>query len=171
MNVVVIRHAIAENRDEFAATGQDDGLRPLTSQGRKKMRRAAAGLKVLLPDLDLIATSPLVRARETAEIVARHYGGPQMTEVPALAPGAPCEDGLRWLQHQKASGTVALVGHEPDLGILVGWLLTGRESAFMEVRKGSACLLEFSQRPAAGGAVLHWFLKPSQLALLGEAQP
>lgn len=169
MKVAVIRHAIAEDRATFARTGQDDGLRPLTPKGRNKMRKAAQGLKRILPDIELIGSSPLVRALETARIVADCYGSPRMVKVPELAPGVAPEGCLDWLRRHDGDVTVALVGHEPDLGSLVGWLLTGRRNSFMEVKKGSVCLLEFPGRVAPGGATLLWFLKPSQLALIGEA--
>lgn len=171
MKLAVIRHAIAEDPDAFALTGQEDGLRPLTPQGRKKMRRAAVGLKTIVPTFDVIGSSPLVRAVETAEIVAQCYEGLHVVQVPALAPGGAPEEGLAWLQSNKRFDTVALVGHEPDLGLLIGWLLTGRRNSFMEVKKGSVCLLEFARRIEPGGAVLHWFLKASQLGLLGDSHP
>lgn len=171
MKLAVIRHAIAEDPDAFAQTGQEDGLRPLTQQGRKKMRRAAAGLKTIMPTLDVIGSSPLVRAVETAEIVAQCYGGLRVVQEPALAPGGAAEECLAWLQQHKGTDTVALVGHEPDLSLLIGWLLAGRRLSFVEVKKGSVCLLEFARRIEPGGAVLQWFLKPSQLVLLGDSHP
>ena len=76
MNVLVIRHAIAEDRDVFARTEKDDDERPLTDEGRKKMARGAQGLHTLVPKLDLIASSPLVRAQQTAAIVAMVCGPP-----------------------------------------------------------------------------------------------
>ena len=168
MRVVVIRHAIAEDRDDFAKTGRDDAERPLTKEGRRKMRAAAAGLRTLVKRIDVLATSPLVRARQTAEIVREAYGGELETaEVPALEPAKPVNAVLHWLQGQPAEATVGLVGHEPQLGMLVSWLLTGEQRAFVELRKGSASLLEFDGEVKAGGAKLAWMLKPSQLRALG----
>ena len=62
MQLLVIRHAIAVEREDFARTGKDDRLRPLTDEGRKKMKQGAKGLRQLAPRIDLLATSPLTRA-------------------------------------------------------------------------------------------------------------
>ena len=126
MKLLVIRHAIAEDRDAWAFAGKPDAERPLTDDGRKRMRRAAAGLRETVPSLDVIATSPLARARQTAEIVGREYDSAEIVDLPQLAPDATVDDLLPWLVERGAEDTVAVVGHEPGLGFLVGWLLTGR---------------------------------------------
>ncbi|HEX4469200.1 MAG TPA: phosphoglycerate mutase family protein, partial [Gemmatimonadaceae bacterium] len=74
MDLLVIRHAIAEDKERFAASGRNDDLRPLTEEGRSKMRRAAQGLRTVVGRIAHLASSPLVRARETAEIVAPALG-------------------------------------------------------------------------------------------------
>ncbi len=74
MHLLIIRHAIAEDRDSFAGSGKSDDLRPLTDEGRAKMELGAAGLRALLPDITLLAASPLTRAQQTAEIVGKEYG-------------------------------------------------------------------------------------------------
>src|SRR5687768_2714086 len=128
MNVLVIRHAIAEERERFAKTGKADALRPLTRAGRRKMRRAARGIARLVPKLNVIGTSPLTRAAQTAEIVATAYaesGGatrPKVRDVAAMAPGKSLSAVLEWLREQRDDATVALVGHEPHVGQLVSWL-------------------------------------------------
>src|SRR5688572_3139488 len=168
MRVIVVRHGIAQDRDEFAKTGQDDGERPLTKEGRRKMREAAAGLRVILKQIDVLASSPLVRAKQTAEIVREVYGGElAVAEVAALEPAKPVNAVLHWLQGQPGDATVALIGHEPQLSTLVSWLLSGEQRGFIEMRKGSACLLEFDRETKAGGAKLLWMLKPSHLRDLG----
>jgi phosphohistidine phosphatase len=85
MKVLIIRHAIAEERDDFARTGKDDRLRPLTDEGRKKMKQAARGLKALVPEIDLLATSPLTRAAQTAAVLDSVYGGLSEVEIEELA--------------------------------------------------------------------------------------
>lgn len=173
MRVLVIRHAIAEDSRAFAKTGREDGARPLTKEGRAKMREGAAGLVKLVPKLDALATSPLARAIETAEIVAKAYGdGIKAVQVAALTPTKPVNALLHWLQSQasnNASATVAVVGHEPHLGVFVSWLLTGLQESFVEVKKGSACLLEFEKDVKAGRAKLLWALKPGHLRDLGKS--
>jgi phosphohistidine phosphatase len=166
MKLIVIRHAIAGDREEFARTGMPDALRPLTAEGRKRMRRGARGLRELVPRLDVLAASPLTRAVQTAEIVAAEYGGMACVNVPELAPEAVPDSLVPWLRGQGAGSSVAVVGHEPHLGFLVGWLLTGRHQSFVELKKGAACLLEFDDPPGAGNAVLRWALAPGQLRSL-----
>ncbi|HEU4556598.1 MAG TPA: phosphohistidine phosphatase SixA [Longimicrobium sp.] len=170
MQLLVIRHGLAGDRDEFAFTGRPDSERPLTREGRVKMRRGAMGLRSILADLDLVATSPLVRAVQTAEVVADVFGGMQITTVDQLSPDHAPDDMLPWLRSHDPGTTIAVIGHEPHLGFLVGWLLTGRHESFVELKKGAAVLLEFDDPPSAGGATLLWALPPGHLRKLRKAR-
>jgi phosphohistidine phosphatase len=166
MRLLVVRHGIAEDRDAWAQTGVSDALRPLTPRGRRRMRRCARGLARLVGKLDALATSPLVRARQTAEVVADAFGGLEIDEVPALAPGETPEAVAAWVRRAGREHTIAVIGHEPELGILVSWCLAGR-GAFVPLRKGGACLLELSSTEP-GGATLVWSLAPRHLRALGR---
>lgn len=147
----------------FADTGEDDARRPLTERGTRKMHDVAEGLLSLVAAIDVLAASPLVRAQQTAGIVAEVYGGlPVLTEQ-SLAPEGDLPDVVRWLRRHSSANLIAVVGHEPNLGVLVTWLMSGLEVSRITMRKGGACLLEFSARPAAGGATMQWALTPSQL--------
>jgi phosphohistidine phosphatase len=167
VQVLVVRHAIAEQQEEFARTGKDDSQRPLTGDGRRKMRRGTAELRAVVPTIDVLATSPLLRALQTAEILAAVYNGRNVVTVKELSPDSEFPPFLRWLRTQDAGGTVAIVGHEPHLSGLTSWLLTGRKRSFISLKKGAACLLEFGEQPKAGAATLAWTLAPSQLRQLG----
>jgi phosphohistidine phosphatase len=167
MKLLVIRHAIAEEREDFARTGKDDRLRPLTEDGRKKMKQGAKGLREIVPEIDLLATSPLTRAAQTAAIVDSVYGGLREVEIKELSPEVTPESFLRWLRKQKVD-TVAVVGHEPSLSLIVSWLLTGTERRIIAIRKGGACLLEFSDEVGAGTATLLWALTPALLRALAD---
>jgi phosphohistidine phosphatase len=167
MRLLLIRHAIAVEREDFERTGKDDNLRPLTDEGRKKMKQAARGLRALVPAIDLLATSPLTRAAQTAAIVDSVYSGLDEVEIEELSPETTPEDFLRWLRKQKVD-TVAAVGHEPSLSQILGWLLTGADRRLFAFRKGGACLLEFADEPAAGTATLSWALTPAQLRRLAD---
>src|SRR5437870_7847561 len=101
MRLVVVRHAIAEDREAFARSHKDDAARPLTPDGRRKMARAALGLKELVPELELLAASPYKRALETAEIIAHAYGHPRVERVPELAPGTGIDRVIGWLTGQE----------------------------------------------------------------------
>jgi phosphohistidine phosphatase len=167
MKLLLIRHAIAEESEDFAKTGRDDRLRPLTDEGRKKMKQAARGLQEIVPEIDLLATSPLTRAAQTGAILDSVYGGLSEVEIEELSPEATPGDFLRWLRKQKAD-TLAAVGHEPSLSLILSWLLTGTERRIFAFRKGGACLLEFPDEVAAGTATLLWALTPTQLRDLAD---
>ena len=166
MNLLVVRHAPAEDRIRFARSGLPDAERPLTDKGRKKMARTARGLARLVPALGVLATSPYTRALETATILRRAYGGLPLTRLSLLAPGGHREEIVHWLAGLASSnsdGCIAIVGHEPDLGELVGLLVTGSPKPLFELRKGGACLLDCSESLAAGAVRLHWLMRPREM--------
>ena len=163
MRILIVRHGIAEDQEAFAKTGQEDALRPLTKQGRQKMRKAAAGLKRLVGSVDVIATSPFVRAVQTGEILARGFDGARTLQVAALSPRKPPAALLEWVNAHGPQATIALVGHEPHLSTFLCWLLTGLQESFVVFKKGGAALLDAANPVAAGRAKLLWMLKPSQL--------
>jgi phosphohistidine phosphatase len=162
MKLLLIRHAIAEEREHFARTGKDDRLRPLTDEGRKKMKQGVKGLTSIVPEIDLLATSPLTRAAQTGAILDSVYGGLDEVEIEELSPEATPTEFLRWLRQQKTE-TVAAVGHEPSISLILSWLLTGTERRIFSFRKGGACLVEFAGEVGAGTATLLWALTPGQL--------
>jgi phosphohistidine phosphatase len=167
MKLLIVRHAIAEDREEFARTGKDDDLRPITDEGRKKMKQGARGLKTLVPEIDLLATSPLTRAAQTAAVLDSVYGGLREVEISELAPEASPIEFLSWLRKQGGEN-VAVVGHEPSISLIVSWLLTGTEKRLLSFRKGGACMLEVPGEVGAGTASLLWALTPAQLRELAR---
>jgi phosphohistidine phosphatase len=166
--LLVIRHAIAEDRVIAMREGITDEARNLTDKGRKRMKAVAAGLRRLVPKLSSIASSPLTRAIQTAEIVDKAYGGVPIVETDALAPDMDRESLLEWVASRAGDAPVAVVGHEPDLSQWVGWLLTGSDYPLVRLKKGSACLVEFDDEPGPGAGVLAWLLTPRQLRTFGE---
>jgi phosphohistidine phosphatase len=177
MDLIVIRHGRAGTPAEFARNaGMSDDLRPLTIEGRRRMRRNAAGIKAIVGKLDAIATSPLVRAVETAHIVAKAFRDnvptEKVEEVPDLAPTGKRERVLRWLAKHPATATVAIVGHEPSLSALVSWLIAGvADRSSVELKKGGACALRLEKPAAAsvaGSAKLQWLMTPRQLRRQGH---
>lgn len=134
------------------------------------MRCAAIGIRMLLPKLDVLASSPLVRARETAAIVAAEYGGMSTIETLLLAPGAAAEPFAGWLADQagiSAPVVVAAVGHEPQLNRIIA-ALVGDEDFCCELKKGGACLVEFAGSPANGSGSILWEQTPRALRALGD---
>jgi len=168
MDLVLVRHAIAEEREVFALTGEPDRMRPLTPRGKKRMQQAAAGLRSLVPAVDVLATSPLVRAIETAEIISEAYGGLDVVELADLAPEGASESLLHWLQSQSGDSTIVVVGHEPSFSAHVSWFTARSEEPFLEFKKGGACLLTFYDEIYSGGATLRWLLTPAQLRAQGD---
>jgi phosphohistidine phosphatase len=167
MKILLIRHGKAQERGMMSSlSSKKDALRALTETGRRDMRKAAKGLRKLAPDIDLIATSPLVRARETAQIVAKVFGANDPLEQPLLAPGADASALLDWLQRQPADSTVALVGHEPDLGRAAARLLFGDDSDCIVFKKGACALIDVDAKVVVGHGKLSWLLQPGQLRKL-----
>ena len=162
MQLLVVRHAIAEDREVFAASGREDALRPLTAEGTRKMKRTARGLHEIVPGIDVLVSSSFARAAETAEILRREYELDQVESARELEPGTSLTDVLTWLGRFD-QGVVAIVGHEPQLGCLVTYLVTGSERSAVEMKKGGSCLIEFDGAPSAGKGRLAWAIPPGIL--------
>jgi len=165
--LVLLRHAVAEDR----AHGVRDAQRSLTTRGRAKMLRAAHGLHGLLPELELVLTSPFARAVQTANILAEEYRpSVKLIESAALKPGAEPLALLDVLHAHADATTVMCVGHEPDLSRLASWLTTGGHKNLLTLKKGGACLLEFGREFRAGDARLVWLLTPRMLRGLKQRE-
>ena len=161
MRLVLLRHGPAGTRDPLS--WPNDHERPLTEKGLARTQRACAGLAHLEPALALVLSSPLRRCVQTAEClreVSESERAVRFTEV--LSPGGSWRDVLGELESLHETATVALVGHEPDLGKLAGVLLFGAPAA-LPLRKAGACSIEFETHCAAGKGRLRWFLPPRAL--------
>jgi phosphohistidine phosphatase len=167
VKLLIVRHGPAGDPEEWEREGKDDRIRPLTKDGKKAVRKVAAGLVRLVPALDLIATSPWTRATQTAEILDKEYGV-DTEEVEQLTSDHRPEDLSSWLSRQRGREAVALVGHEPHLGLLVGYLLTGTSVSFVDLKKSGACLVEMDDPSRPGSGRLEWLLGDRELRRLGE---
>ena len=152
MQLLIVRHSAAEDKAEFAKDGQNDDLRPLTVEGKNIMSHCADGLREVVPKISELATSPLVRARETAEILARTYQIEIGATTNVLSPDAPFDKFIEWIADRAKQDVVAVVGHEPHLSGLATWLMCGTKESRIELKKGGACLLTFRGAPKAGSA-------------------
>jgi phosphohistidine phosphatase len=166
MDLLVVRHAIAEDREAFAKSGRDDAERPITAVGRRKFERGARGLRQLVDSIDLLATSSLVRAIETGAILQEVYGIARAARLAELAPDADPASLDPWLRRQNRHGLVAVVGHEPHLSSLIEHLLTGRRMGFVDLKKGGACLLTLADGREREHGELRWLLTAAQLRRL-----
>ena len=152
MELYFLRHGIAADEGPH---GTGDAGRPLTKDGIAKMKAAARGLRKLGLHLDVLLSSPLVRAHETAKLVA-HELGPELQLADALAPG--CEAGriFELLGEHRAAERVMFVGHEPDFSTIVGALTGGSR---VELKKGGLARVDIEVlEPGAGTLV--WLLPP-----------
>jgi len=169
MDIIVIRHGIALDADKTRTLGLSDAERPLTPKGQSRTRAAAAGLKAALDGagIDNIVASPLLRARQTADILAGYLDDPPIDEADELAPPIDLAELDDWLHSRFGSRRLLLVGHEPDLATWVSWSLTRRRDRLMAFKKAGAALLEFPGPPEGGTGTLRWLLTAAQLRQLG----
>ena len=159
--VYLVRHAIAEVRDPRRFP--DDAKRPLTAVGRRKMQRAAQGLAKLGVKADCVGSSPLVRAVQTAEVLAKELSYSKPIEmISALAPGADCGEVVAWLAKHSQNHRVLLVGHEPDISELLH-LCVANAQFHSDFKKGGVALVTFGGRIAAGQGTLGWLVTPKML--------
>src|SRR3954465_11499424 len=165
VNLLVVRQGTAGEGEDWKVEGRDDRLRSLTPDGKKDMREAAFGMATLQPRVDLVAASPLVRAAQTAEILASEYKCKVVT-VDALAPEEDPARTVEWIEQHPMEGTLALVGHEPQLSRLIGLLLVGKTKAFVDLKTGGACFME-APAVSPGSFTLKWLLTRRELVRLG----
>jgi phosphohistidine phosphatase len=168
MELYVLRHGVAEERGE---AWPDDRRRPLTAEGKAKTREVATGLHALGVAPDAIFSSPLVRARQTAEIVALELGLVKaLRETRHLEPGAaPAALFAAIREAAPNADAVMLVGHEPDLGVLVARLLGGEGGALdCPLKKAGLARLEVDAMPPKRRATLRWFVPPAVLRAIGR---
>jgi len=164
VKLLLVRHAAAV---PSGTPGVPDDERPLTPEGASKFRVAAKGLARIARRPDVLLTSPLPRARATAEIAARAFKRIEPTVEPALAHGS-VDEIMTALGKRPAGATIALVGHEPTLSMILARLLGAADGERLAFKKGGAALVDLPDGPSAGGQLV-WFLKPKVLrALAGD---
>jgi phosphohistidine phosphatase len=155
----LVRHGIAEERGD---AWPDDTKRPLTSEGIARLKREARGLASLGVRFDVILTSPLVRARQTAETIASEFDDrPPIVVVESLAPGGSFSAIVSDVEKQAKRRRVALVGHEPGIGELAARLCGSKQP--IEFKKGAIARIDLETLPPAAHGSLRWFLPPKVL--------
>jgi phosphohistidine phosphatase len=163
MKIILFRHGPAGSGD--AARWPDDSLRPLTSEGEERTRAAAQGLCRLEGEIELVLTSRFERAERTARILAETADNPTVETLEDLEPGGSYRQIVAHLKKLKPDITVALVGHEPDLGKLAGTLLIGAPAA-LSLKKSGACVIDFVGPVEPGTGELIGFYPPRALRKL-----
>ena len=165
MDLYLVRHAAAFERDP--ESWPDDSQRPLTPKGKKRFGRAARGLKQIVPEVELLLSSPYTRAWETARILEdkAHWIVPIRFE--ALQPEYSPAQVVEALRAHAASNSIALVGHEPNLHELASYLLAGdAELTLFEMEKGGVVGLHIEGDLQPRSASLLWLLTPDVLKSL-----
>ena len=173
IEIYLMRHGIAAELGEGGILKDAD--RPLTLEGRAKLKQAALGLKTAALKFNMIFTSPLLRARQTAEVVAEALDLQHRVKIlNALAPGQQFAQGesgnaeifLELGAHQ--FDRALLVGHMPDLSELASQLIAGHRNLNIEFKKGTLCCIEVSSLPPRGPGLLCWMLTPKQMRLMAR---
>jgi phosphohistidine phosphatase len=155
----LIRHGVAEERGD---KWPDDTKRPLSADGISRMRKTVRGLARLGVTVDVILTSPLVRTRQTADLVAAGLDPrPTIVNTESLALGGSVAAVIADLEKHARKTRIALVGHEPGIGELAARLIGSRHA--IEFKKGAICRVDFHVLPPAGPGDLRWFMTPRVL--------
>ena len=162
MRLYIVRHAIAAPRGTLGVRDED---RVLTEEGITKMRKNAAGLRALNYIPDLILSSPLPRAGQTAEILVEAFGeGIELKISSTLAPWGERGELYREIgKYGKGSESLMIVGHQPSLGEIAGEIAFGSPECYVNFKKGGACAIELDSVRGAPSGVMLALLTPSIL--------
>ncbi len=155
----LVRHGIAEER---GPEWPDDDQRPLTDRGKRQLRQSARGLVRIGVVIDVLLTSPLVRARQTADVLAATLDpAPAIVVAESLAPGAAHAMLAADLAKHARRSSLGLVGHEPGIGAMAGRLAGLRQA--LEFKKGAVCRIDLDELPPGRAGTLRWFAPPRLL--------
>lgn len=166
MKLILMRHGIALDREEAEAASISDLERPLTEKGRKKVRQVTQQLMGFEKDIKAIVTSPLLRAKQTAEIVSDLMGIDVKYHSNELHPAGSPMAFSNWLKKEVTKESCVLsVGHEPQLSVFASWCLSGQLESFIELKKSGVICLEFEsfQEVGPSKSILKYVLNPKSL--------
>ena len=159
MKLFFLRHGLAGDREEWK---NNDFKRPLTKEGRARMKREAANIAELKVEPDLILTSPLVRAYQTAEIVAKELDlMDKLVKDDRLAPGFRQSELFKIVRAHSDASALLLVGHEPDFSAVITYLIGGGR---VTCKKGSLAYVDLPDSSHLRGELI-WLIPPKMLAL------
>lgn len=166
MDFFILRHAIAVERE----MSDNDFERPLTTDGERKLRRVVKGIREMELSFDLILSSPYVRARQTAEIVAKSLGQEKELRLweSLGADSTPREFLAEFRALEPAPASPVVVGHEPFLSSLIALLVTGTPRSFVTFKKAGLCKLQIEAMRPGKCATMEWLLTPRHLQLIGK---
>ncbi len=168
MNLILIRHGLSEQRESWVNDSLlSDNFRPLTKPGLIHFSKATTGLKKLISHIDFVYSSQLTRALQTAEILHGQFSGSQLITNKALNPGGNYKSIMTLLNRIKKSQdsdkTIALVGHNPDIGLLTHHLLgVDSKNCFLTFKKGGMSFIHFNSNKVK----LQWHMTQEQISSL-----
>lgn len=164
MILYVIRHG----RAEAASSQGADNERKLTPQGQELLRLAAPGLMRRQVEIDRVFSSPVLRAKSTAEVLVRAMGWPPFETSPALSTSGSADAIITALAGQ--GERIAIIGHMPTVGELVGLLVKGQRSGGLPFATGAVAKITFPGAVRVGSGTLAWYLTSEQLIQIGGSQ-
>jgi phosphohistidine phosphatase len=166
MKLYLVRHATAV--DGIGGNIRTDAERPLISKGRDEAKTVASALKKMGARPDVFLTSPLVRARQTAEIFADVFGikEDKIRQTDSLAPGATPDQLYKELNKEKRAGEFILFGHEPDMGMLLQVLIFGGANLNIPFKKAGVCRVDISDAPPTTPGTVKWLITPKIAELI-----
>ncbi|GAB4417707.1 MAG: phosphohistidine phosphatase SixA [Bacteriovoracaceae bacterium] len=162
MKLLIIRHAHAEERENWNALGKPDELRPLTKKGIFRFADVTMGMMKLIDHVDHIFTSELLRSIQTAELFAKGFPMATQSITEHLNAGRSIVPLIEFLMKQDRNKTYALVGHQPELSNLTSMLLSKHADIQFKFKKGGAAFIE----ELNGDWQMNWFLNSKQLAAI-----
>ena len=164
MELVFLRHGVAANREDWKG---DDADRPLTADGADRTKEVVRGLKALKIKPDVILSSPLLRARETAEIAKKGLITDAKVELAEeLTPDASPDRLIVRLADLAGKPVVLCVGHEPHISTTISMMVSGKTAASFEMKKAGVCCIRFTGIPKAGAGSVLWLLPPKFLRVI-----
>jgi len=164
LRLYIVRHAIAV---PHGTKGVAENDRPLTPDGIQKMKKATAGMKELGIEPHTILSSPLPRAWQTAEIIAKTLGSKiNLKELQALSPSGKRPDVYKAMQAFENEDELMLVGHQPSLGEIAGEIAWGSAECYVELKKGGGCAIDLEDLTPRPHGTLTWLLTPSTFRTL-----
>lgn len=162
MRVLIIRHAHAEEREDWNLIGKPDELRPLTKKGIFRFADVAMGLMKLIDSIEIIFTSELIRSIQTAELLVKGFPGSRVEIIENLNPGKDQNQMLPVIEKLIQGKTYAFIGHQPELERLISQLMASHSLLNFRLKKGGAVLLEKIDQ----NWHMHWMLNSKQLAAI-----
>lgn len=162
MKLLIVRHAKAFERDEWAKEKKSDELRPLIQEGIDEFVQVSKGLKTLLGSVDLVFSSPLTRARQTADILVKEFKDAKLSTTDILKQGTPWKEvqnfltKLEWGKDQM----IAMVGHENHLSTILASLIGCAEEGAVRFKKGGVACVDLGISEGKVSGKLLWFLPP-----------